>query len=86
MHGLLDRATQLTSLNREAQRAGGSADEQSRERRHGVSDHHGHDLRADPPAHAVRAGIARVSMKSGMDVLCTAPPFKISPKPRCIRC
>ena len=53
-------------------------------RRHGISDHHGHDLRADPPAHAVRARTARASMKSGMDVLCTAAPFKISPKPRCI--
>jgi Putative threonine/serine exporter len=57
-----------------------------RERRHGISDHHGHDLRADPPAHAVRARIARASVKSGMDVLCPAPPFKISPKPCCIRC
>ena len=26
------------------------------------------------------------SMESGMDVLCIAPPFKISPKHRCIRC
>jgi uncharacterized membrane protein YjjP (DUF1212 family) len=50
------------------------------------SDHHGHDLRADPSAHAVRARIARACMKCGMDVLCTAPPFKISPKRRCIRC
>jgi len=32
------------------------------------------------------ARIARASMKSRMDVLCTAPPFKISPKFRCIRC
>ena len=69
-----------------AERAGGSADEHRRERRHCISDYHGDDLRADPPAHAVRAGIARASMKSGMDVLCAAPPFKICPKPRCIRC
>src|ERR1700719_3220262 len=73
-----------TGLDR-AERASGSADEHRRERRHGISDHHGHDLRADPPAHAIRARIARARMKSGMDVLCTAPPFKISPKPRCIR-
>jgi hypothetical protein len=33
---------------------------------------------------AAGARIARASMKSGMDVLCAAPPFKISPKPRCI--
>ncbi len=46
-----------------AERAGGSADEYRHERRHGISDHHGHDLRADPPAHAVRARIALASMK-----------------------
>jgi len=68
------------------ERAGGSADEHRHQRRHGISDHHGHGLRVDTPAHAVRARIAPASMKGGMDVLCTAPPFKISPKPRCIRC
>ena len=45
-----------------ADRAGGSADEHRHERRHGISDHHGHDLRADPPAHAVRARIALPGM------------------------
>jgi hypothetical protein len=69
-----------------ADRPGGSADEHRHERRHGISDHRGHDVRADPPAHTVRARIVRASMKSGTDVLCTAPPFKISRKPRCIRC
>jgi uncharacterized membrane protein YjjP (DUF1212 family) len=44
-------------LNRSG-RAGGSADQYRRERRHGISDHHGHGLRADPPAHAVRAPLA----------------------------
>jgi hypothetical protein len=34
----------------------------------------------------VRARAARVGMKSGMDVLSTAPLFKISPKRCCIRC
>jgi hypothetical protein len=38
-----------------ADRPGGSADKHRHERHHRVSDHHGHDLRADPPAHAVRA-------------------------------
>jgi hypothetical protein len=53
--------------------------------RHGQgTGRHGDDLRADPSARAVRARTARTSMKSGTDVLGTAPPFKISPKPRCI--
>jgi hypothetical protein len=33
----------------------GPADKDRQERRHHISDHHGHDLRADPSAHAVRA-------------------------------
>src|SRR5882724_12768016 len=40
------------------ERAGSSADEHRHERRHGTSDHHGHDIRTDPPAHAVRARTA----------------------------
>ena len=48
-------------------------------------DHDGHDLRADPLAHAVRARIARVRMKSGMDVLCTASPFKNTFARSCIQ-
>jgi uncharacterized membrane protein YjjB (DUF3815 family) len=60
---------------------GPSAPAALRERRHSVSDHLGHDLRADPSAHAARAHTASASIESGMDVLCTAPPFKTSPKP-----
>jgi hypothetical protein len=38
------------------------------------------------PDRAVQVRIADVGVKSGMDVLSTAPPFKISPKSCCIRC
>jgi hypothetical protein len=48
-------------------------------------DHDGHDLRADPPAHAVRARIPRVRMKRGMVVLCTASPFKNTFARSCIQ-
>jgi len=53
---LFNAATGLVEFGLDrADRPGGSADEHCHERRHGISDHHGHDLRADPPAHAVRA-------------------------------
>lgn len=38
-----------------AERASGSADKHSYELRNGISDRNGHDVRTDPPAHAVRA-------------------------------
>src|ERR1700751_39416 len=40
-------------------RAGGPADERCRERDHGVSGYPGHDVGADPAAHAVRAWSSR---------------------------
>jgi hypothetical protein len=67
MHGLLDRAAQLTNLKIETPRPEPLTREMAL------------------PAHAVRARIACAGVKCGMDVLGTAPPFKISPKPRCIR-
>jgi hypothetical protein len=47
------------------------------------ADEFGEDTHRD---RAVRARIAGTGMKSGMDVLSTAPPFKISPQSCCIRC
>jgi uncharacterized membrane protein YjjP (DUF1212 family) len=82
---LFNAATGIIEGLDRTERAGGPADGHRSERCHRIFDHPGHDLRADPAAHAVRAGIARTGMKDGMDVLCTAPPFKNSPKPRCIR-
>jgi hypothetical protein len=74
-----------TARCRHGQDTGGhDRDRSDLERCQRISDHHGHDLRADPPAHAVRARTARSSMKSGMDVLCTAAPFKITRRRRAI--
>jgi hypothetical protein len=42
----------------------GSADERRYERRHGISDHHGHDIRAEPPAPTVRELAAHAIMKT----------------------
>ncbi len=46
-----------------AERAGGSADDHRHEQRHGISDHHGHDPRPDPPAHVVRSPAALPRMR-----------------------
>ena len=85
MHRLLDCAAQLTELKTETPRPEQLTCEAALKtiapaatlRRHDISDHCGHDLRADPPARTVRACTASASMKSGIDVLCAAAPFKI---------
>jgi hypothetical protein len=55
---LFNAATAVVELVDRAGRAGGSADNHRRERRYRISDHTGHDLRADPPAYAVRTPAA----------------------------
>ncbi len=52
--GPTPRRALSNSLDR-ADRPGGSVDKHRHEPRHRISDHHGHDLRADSPSHGIRA-------------------------------
>jgi hypothetical protein len=75
---LFHAASDLVELVSIGARAGGPADERCRERDHGVSGYPGHDVGADPAAHAVRACPPGARMKSGKDVLWMAMSFNMS--------